>query len=300
MENGNGQRLGIVGLGLLGGSVARAARARWPEIELTGWDHDAGVRARAVAAGLVDTAPDLLDGLSDAGFIVVSVPVHAVAGIIEQLARRNPAAIVTDVASSKQAVIDALGGCLPPGFGFVPAHPMAGGEQGGFGAARANLFEARSCLITPLPDTPAAACAQVEAFWRALGAVTRRTDPATHDRMVALTSHLPHLLAFALVEGLAADLADDRGGAATRRDNVAPFVGRSFAEQIRLASSDPIVWAHILEANAPELLTQLEALQHRLADWRATLAHAPHTVLARLLPTIEAARALAAEVPART
>lgn len=285
MERFSVQRVGIVGLGLLGGSIARAARQRLPGVELIGFDANEDVRRRAVAGSVIDDAPDSLDGLSRAEFVVVCVPVSAVAAIVERLARGNPRATVTDVASSKQSVIRMLAGRLPPGFAFVPAHPMAGGEKGGLDAGRADLFEGKSCLITPTNATPADATARVETFWRSLGATPQRSDPATHDRMVALTSHLPHLLAFALVENLAFDRPESR--------DVAPFIGRSLDEQIRLASSEPAVWASIFETNASELLAQLERFQRRLADWRDLIAHAPASLSERLAQTTRTARAFA-------
>ena len=277
-------RVGVVGLGLLGSSILRALRQRSPATVLFGYDSDPNVRQRALALNLVDYPLLDVGQMAHADLIVICTPVGVVARVAAQILTINPAATVTDVASSKASVQQAARALLPAGARFVPAHPMAGGERGGPDAGQADLFVGKSCLLTPDETTPEDAIELVHAFWAFLGAYPSRVDAAIHDRSVALTSHLPHLLAFALIDSLTDTLGN--------RASAVPFMGRSIGEQVRLASSEPAVWAHIFSHNSEQLLAQLSGFETRLAEWRTLVEQRSEILPSRLLQTVARAREL--------
>ncbi len=260
--------LGIVGLGLLGSSIARAVKAAHPQVHLQLFDGSPQVRREVEALGLVPRCAESLTELHHCDLVVVCVPTGAVAAVVLALADgMKHGAVLTDVASAKQTVINELAGRLPAHVAFVPGHPMAGGEQSGPGAGRHDLFAGKSCLLVPLASTPTAAIERVEGFWRALGALTCRVDAGQHDRIAALTSHLPHLIAFSLMESFGDQLPIN--------PQTGSFIGRSFFEQIRLASSDVSVWTSIFENNTDALLSQTEHFIEVLAKWCAVLQERP-------------------------
>ena len=199
-------RVAIVGLGLLGGSLGLAIRDHLPACRTTGYDADPEVRRRAAELGLVGQVCDSAgEAVADAELVVLCVPVGAMAGAAAQIAPAlAPGVIVSDVGSSKQTVADVLRAALP-GVTVIPAHPVAGTERSGPEAGFAALFHNRWCILTPAEGTDAAATARLGALWSALGARIEVMDAAHHDRVLAVTSHIPHLIAFTIV-GTASDL----------------------------------------------------------------------------------------------
>ncbi len=264
-ERGAGlERIAVVGMGLLGGSVAGAARARGLAKRVVGVSRGRDTAAAAKAAGLVDEGTaDLAAGVAGAGLVVLCTPVFAMAETLKRAAPHlAPGALVTDVGSVKGTLVETLPGLLPPGVHYVGAHPMAGSHLTGLRHASKDLFEGAACVLTPTPTTPPAAVATVKRFWAALGARLYERDPAQHDAEVAWVSHLPHAVAFAYAESLTAAPA----GAFSLR-------GAGFRDFTRIAASDPELWADILATNAKALA--------------GPLAHAAGA-LARLSRAIEA------------
>lgn len=284
------RHLGIVGLGLLGSSILRAVRLNHPHVRLHPFDSDPAVRAEVEALGLVPRCAEQLAALRDCDLVVVCVPTGAVASVVLALAASmKPGAVLTDVGSTKQTVIDALGERLPAHVAFVPGHPMAGGEQSGPGAGRADLFVGKSCLLIPLAATPTPAIERVEGFWHALGAATCRVDAREHDRIAALTSHLPHLIAFSLMDTFGEQLPLD--------SQTGSFIGRSFFEQVRLASSDVTVWTSIFENNSAALLSQTESFIAVLNQWRVILQERPLELHGRIRESSGLANRLLGRAP---
>ncbi len=250
-------RLVVAGVGLINGSLARALRACDEVGEVVALGRNADRLAAAEAAGVIDRGEtDPAAALSGADMVVVGVPLSAVRDVLAQIAPHLPAeAVITDVGSTKASVVadaeHALGGDLRR---FVPAHPIAGTEHNGFEAAFPELFRGRRVVITPTEATEAAATARVRGMWEACGAHVIEMSVGHHDRMLAATSHLPHLLAYGLVDTLAR--WDDS-------NEVFEYAAGGFRDFTRIASSDPLMWRDICFANRSALL---ETLAHYRAD----------------------------------
>jgi len=250
------ERIAVVGMGLLGGSVASAARSRGLARPVVGVSRGRDTAAAAQAAGLVDEGTaELAAGVAGADLVVLCTPVFAMAETLGRAAKHlAPGAIVTDVGSVKGRLVETLPGLLPPGVHYVGAHPMAGSHETGLRHARADLFEGAACVLTPTATTAPAALARVRAFWAALGARLFERDPAQHDAEVAWVSHLPHAVAFAY----AASLAGAPPAAFALK-------GAGFRDFTRIAASDPELWADILATNAKALAGPLAAAAGALA-----------------------------------
>ena len=251
-------RVTIIGLGLIGSSIARAGRAAMPTVRLTGHDADADVRETARAIDLCDDVTDTAGAaVIDADLVILCVPVGAMAAAAAAIADDLPAdAIVSDVGSSKATVAAALASALP-GATIVPAHPVAGTEQSGPRAGFATLFHRRWCILTPPPGTPDAAVERVAAFWQRLGADVERMTPDHHDRVLAVTSHLPHLIAYTIV-GTASDLE------AVTESEVIKFSAGGFRDFTRIAASDPTMWRDVFLTNREAVLEMLQRFSEDL------------------------------------
>ena len=251
-------RVTIVGLGLIGSSIARAVRAAMPTVRLTGHDADADVRDVAVRLQLCDDVADTPGAaVIDADLVILCVPVGAMGMVAAAFADDLPAdAIVSDVGSCKASVAAALRQALP-GATIVPAHPVAGTEQSGPEAGFATLFHRRWCILTPLPDTPDAAVARVAAFWQRLGADVERMTPDHHDRVLAVTSHLPHLIAYTIV-GTANDLEQ------VTESEVIKYSAGGFRDFTRIAASDPTMWRDVFLTNREAVLEMLQRFSEDL------------------------------------
>jgi len=249
-------RLAVVGLGLLGGSVARAARARGVagQVVATG-RHPEALRA-AVDRGVVDAVVPLEEVGRGADLVVLATPVGAMAALLGRIAGSlESGALVTDVGSVKGLLADTLPGLLPAGAAYVGAHPMAGSHRRGWEHSSPDLFAGAPCVVTPMPGVSGEAVAAVEAFWRALGAVIVRRSPTAHDREVAWTSHVPHALAFAFARALAAAPPEVR-----------EVAGSGFRDFTRIARSDAELWSDILMANRKALEPLLGEVGRRLRE----------------------------------
>ncbi len=252
-------RVTIIGLGLIGSSVARAVRAHMPTVRLTGHDADPDVRTRADALNIVDDITDTAGAaVTDADLVILCVPVGAMGAVAAQMAADLPAdAIVSDVGSCKGEVVRALTEALPNAT-IVPAHPVAGTEQSGPEAGFSSLFHGRWCIVTPLAEGDPAATERVAEFWRRLGSTVEIMAPDHHDRVLAVTSHLPHLIAYTIV-GTANDLAE------VTQSEVIKFSAGGFRDFTRIAASDPTMWRDVFLANKEAVLEMLQRFSEDLS-----------------------------------
>ncbi|MGV7122898.1 prephenate/arogenate dehydrogenase family protein [Sphingopyxis sp. 550A] len=248
----------IVGLGLIGSSIARAARERLPQVTVTGHDASAEVRAEARALGFCDSvADDPAAAVAHADLVILAVPVGCMAEAAAALAPGLRAdAIISDVGSSKSGVADALAKALP-GHLVIPAHPVAGTENSGPAAGFASLFEGRWCIVTPPAGAPDDAVAAVTGFWQALGAKVETMEAAHHDRVLAVTSHLPHLIAYTIV-GTASELEE------VTESEVIKYSAGGFRDFTRIAASDPVMWRDVFLANKEAVLETLQRFNEDL------------------------------------
>ncbi len=271
------QRLVLIGVGLIGSSVARIAHDRGrpggdlaAEVVVT--DSDPAVLARVATLGFADRIePDPARAVQGADCVMLCAPVGAYAAIGTAIAPHlQPGSIVTDVGSTKVSVIRDLAPLLPPGVRFVPAHPLAGTEYSGPDAGFGTLFTGRWCLISPSAGADPDAVEQVAELWRRMGSMVEVMDPEHHDRVLAIVSHLPHLIAFTIC-GTADDLAREgsaKEGTATEgnpaggtadasRAEVLKFAASGFRDFTRIAASDPVMWRDIFLNNREALLEML-------------------------------------------
>lgn len=247
------RRLAIIGMGLIGSSVARAAQARGTiAAEVVASDSSPAVLERVRALGIADhVEADLAAAVAGADCVMLCAPVGAFAAIGAVIGPHlTPGTIVTDTGSTKQSVIRDLIDVLPPGVHLVPGHPMAGTEYSGPDSGFGTLFENRWCLLTPLPGVDPEAVERIIELWRRCGADIEVMDPAHHDRVVAIVSHLPHLIAFTIC-GTADDLADES------RQQVMKFAAAGFRDFTRIAASDPVMWRDVFLNNREALLEML-------------------------------------------
>jgi len=251
-------RVTVIGLGLIGSSLLRAVRLHMPTVRLTGYDADVDVRARIDELGLADDVADSAGAaVTDADFVILCVPVGAMGAVASEFAEDLPAdAIVSDVGSSKASVFAALQAALP-GAVIVPAHPVAGTERSGPDAGFASLFQGRWCILTPADETPAVAVSRVAAFWQAIGSDVEVMDARHHDRVLAITSHLPHLIAYTIV-GTASDMEE------VTQSEVIKFSAGGFRDFTRIAASDPTMWRDVFLANKDAVLEMLQRFSEDL------------------------------------
>jgi cyclohexadieny/prephenate dehydrogenase len=252
------ERIAIIGLGLIGSSIARAVAARLPDTAVAGHDASAEVRDQARALGLCSSiADDPSAAVAGADLVILAVPVGRMADAAAAMAPGLRAdAIVSDVGSSKAGVADALAKALPDHV-VIPAHPVAGTENSGPAAGFATLFEGRWCIITPAADAPADAVAALTAFWEALGAKVDVMDAAHHDMVLAVTSHLPHLIAYTIV-GTASELEE------VTESEVIKYSAGGFRDFTRIAASDPVMWRDVFLANRDAVLATLQRFNEDL------------------------------------
>jgi prephenate dehydrogenase len=254
------QRLTIIGIGLIGGSLARALRRAGGVGEVVGCGRSRDNLQRALELGVIDRfSQDPAAAVADADLVFIAVPLGAMAATFAAIRDHlAPGAILTDGGSVKGSVIaDArrVFGQVPSRF--VPGHPIAGTEQSGVEASFAELYRNRRVILTPLLDTDPEAIAQVQAMWEACGAEVTRMDPDHHDEVLAATSHLPHLLAYSLVDSLAR---------LRENDEIFRYAAGGFRDFTRIASSHPVMWRDICLANRQALGLMLARFQNELAE----------------------------------
>ena len=253
--------LAIYGVGLLGGSIGLAAKARGIARRVIGIGRSAERLAEAVRRGAVDQATTRLEeGCAEADWIVLASSVSHIVELLPRVAAVcKPAAVVTDVGSTKATIVQQAARAFPPaGPVFVGSHPMAGSERSGVANASADLFESACCIVTSTPQTPEEAAQRVEQFWRALGGRVVRLDPARHDRLVSLISHLPHMAAVGVL----------LAGAALDEDAeiLATLLGNGFRDSTRVAAGPPELWRDICLENREAIADDLARLAEQLSQ----------------------------------
>ena len=275
------ERVTIAGVGLIGGSLALAARAAGLFGAVTGLGRSAANLRTAQQRGIIDRySHDPLDAARDADLLLLAVPVRAMAALAHACAPAlRPGAVVSDVGSVKASVVREVEATLPAGVSFVGAHPIAGTEESGAAAARADLFQGSRCIITPGHTSDAAARAKLRALWEGVGMQVSEMDAARHDEILAWVSHLPHALAFSAVNALL-----DVDGA------VAEFAGPSFRDLTRVAASSVEMWRDILVANADQVDAAIAHFIAVLEQLRTAIARRDEAQVSALLARAHAAR----------
>lgn len=237
-------KVALIGLGLIAGSMAHAMRRGGLANEIVGTARSAETRAVAAEIHLCDRITETAaDAVKDADLVVLCVPVGAMAAVMQEIAPHlKPGATLSDVGSVKQAVIDAVLPYLPENVHFVPAHPLAGTEHSGPRSGFAELFDDRWLIVVPPDGTDADAVQRLTDFWQAMGSKTATMDPAHHDLVLAVTSHTPHLIAYTMV-GVADDLAR------VTESEVVNYSAAGFRDFTRIAASDPTMWRDVFLSN---------------------------------------------------
>ncbi|MBK1693267.1 prephenate dehydrogenase [Chromatium weissei] len=278
------ERLAIIGVGLIGGSLARALRAAGAVGDIVGCGRALPNLERALALGVIDRfTQNPAEAVANADMIFIAVPLGAMRGVFDAIAGRlQPEAIVTDGGSVKGSVVlDAVAafGHIPPRL--VPGHPIAGTEHSGVEAALANLYQQRRVIVTPLPETDPVALARVQMMWERCGAEVTQMSVAHHDEVLAATSHLPHLLAFGLVDTLAR---------LRENDEVFQYAAGGFRDFSRIASSNPVMWRDICLANRAAVSTMLARFGAEMTDLADSIRRADGEHLLDIFTRAKAAR----------
>ncbi|MCF8709962.1 prephenate/arogenate dehydrogenase family protein [Rhizorhapis sp. SPR117] len=252
-------RVTIIGLGLIGSSLARAIKAYMPTVRVTGHDASAEVRETATRINLCDDVSDTAGAaVLDADLVILCVPVGVMGDVAADIAVDLPTdAIVSDVGSCKAEILAALQNALP-GQTIIPAHPVAGTENSGPEAGFASLFKGRWCILTPPENADAIAVERLSEFWRRLDADVDLMSAQHHDLVLAITSHLPHLIAYTIV-GTASDLED------VTRSEVIKYSAGGFRDFTRIAASDPTMWRDVFLANKDAVLEMLQRFSEDLS-----------------------------------
>jgi len=278
------RRLCVVGVGLIGGSLARALRDAGYCSEIVGCGRRVEHLQEAVDLGVIDRFDtDPARAVQGADMIVVCVPLGAMEAVFRSIAPALAAdAVVTDAGSAKACVVAAARrafGGVPPGF--VPGHPIAGTEKSGVAASLAGLYRNRTVILTPLPETSPAATARVQAMWEVAGAQVQYMDVDHHDEVLAATSHLPHVLAFQMVDTLAR-MSDE--------DEIFRYAAGGFRDFTRIASSDPVMWRDICLANGTALLAMLDRYRSDLDHLADAIRSGDGAAIERVFRNAKAAR----------
>jgi len=253
-------RLGLIGFGLIGGSIARAARAQGIVGEIVVSARTPKTRARVIELGLADRVVDSNTAAAEgADLVIVCTPVGACGPTAKEIAGKlKPGAIVSDVASVKGAIVRDMGPHIPKGVHFVPAHPVAGTEHSGPDAGFAELFINRWCILTPPAGADPKAIETLQTFWTSIGARVEIMDADHHDLVLAITSHLPHLIAYTIV-GTADELAQ------VTSSEVIKFSAGGFRDFTRIAASDPTMWRDVFLTNKEAVLEMLGTFNEDLS-----------------------------------
>jgi cyclohexadieny/prephenate dehydrogenase len=244
--------MALIGTGLIGSSIARAARAKGAVRDIVATARSSKTRARVAELGLADRVVETnAEAVEGADLVIVCIPVGVCGDVAKEIGPRlKPGATLSDVGSVKAAIVRDMAAHLPKTVNFVPAHPVAGTEHSGPDAGFAELFDGRWCILTPPPGTDPSAVERLAAFWRLLGANVEIMTPEHHDLVLAITSHLPHLIAYTIV-GTADELQT------VTRSEVLKFSAGGFRDFTRIAASDPTMWRDVFLNNKEAVLEML-------------------------------------------
>ncbi len=256
----------IIGVGLIGSSLAINIRKHGLATEIVGVSRSADNRAEILQRGLADSVTDnAAEAVQGADCVLLCTAVGAYGKLAEQIAPHlSPGCVISDVGSTKGSVIADVAPHLPDHVHFVPAHPIAGTEQSGPSAGFETLFKDRWVILTPLPQTPREPVEKIEALWRACGSMIDKMDALHHDRVLAMTSHLPHLIAYTIVD-TATQLEDDL------KSEVIKFSASGFRDFTRIAGSDPTMWRDVFLSNRDVVLDLLQRFQEDLVNMQRAI-----------------------------
>ena len=252
-------KIAIIGMGLIGASIALASRRAGLATVMAGYDADPAARADVVASELVDVVADSAESaVVDADLVIMAVPVGAVGAVAKTIVpHMKPGAVLTDTGSTKRSVLSDVAPHLNDSIIWLPSHPLAGTEHSGPKAGITHLFDGRYWIVLPL-DAPKSAVLQFESFITGLGSVVERMAPDYHDKVMALTSHLPHLIAYTIV-GTAVDLEQQL------KNDVIRFSASGFRDFTRIAASDPVMWRDVFLNNEEAVLEMLQRFSEDLS-----------------------------------
>jgi len=263
--------IGIIGVGLLGGSIAAAARQRKLAGKILGAGRNPARMRAAQHSGLLDRGTtNIAETSAESDLIIVCTPVNHIAQFIRTVAQNSrPGTLITDVGSTKEKICEALYGSLPEGVTFVASHPLAGSEKTGFEFSDPNLFQDRPCVITPDDSLPLEAVSRIKQFWEALGMHVLETSPQKHDQILAETSHLPHVVSSALAMSLTEENRN--------------FTSTGFRDTTRIAAGDPALWSEILLNNHEAVVKSIDKYTHSLQRLRDAIINHDENQLRQLL-----------------
>jgi cyclohexadieny/prephenate dehydrogenase len=278
-------KVAILGLGLIGSSLAHAMRAHHLAGQISGFAKSAQTRDIAREINLVDQVCETAaDAVTGADLIILCVPVGACGPLLAEIkSSLKMGAIVTDVGSVKGAIVRSCAPHIPPGVHFIPGHPVAGTEQSGPRSGFANLFEGRWCILTPVAGSDVAMVAKLETFWKAIGSQVEIMDAEHHDLVLAITSHLPHLIAYTTV-ATAADLEN------VTDSEVIKYSASGFRDFTRIAASDPTMWRDIFLNNKDAVLEMLGRFSEELSVLQRAVRWGDGDTLFKLFTRARAAR----------
>ena len=260
------QKVTVIGVGLLGASLAKACKKRGLVNEITGYGRNRENLIKAKNLKIIDHYfGDLSEAVSDADLIVLCTPVSAIVPLIQNLIPQvKPGALITDVGSVKDSVVHGADKVVPEGIFFVGSHPIAGGENSGLEASTANLYQDAKCIVTPTNKTDKTALEKISALWQAVGMKVISLTTDEHDFIFGAVSHLPHIVAYALMNTL--------GSLKTQGNrNVTAFSGAGLKDITRIASSDPVMWRDICLSNRNHSLDLIDRFQNKLEKIRNTI-----------------------------
>ena len=264
--NSTFKKVCIIGLGLIGGSIGLAMKRSKISNQIIGFARSNSTLKRAIELGLVDKVKDNLeDAVNDCDLIILATPLSTFKKLVEEMSPfLKKDCIITDTGSAKLSVIEDLIGILPNNVEFIPGHPIAGTEESGPDAGFAELFDNRWCILTPTEENSSNAIDLIKEFWESIGSKVEIMDPLHHDKVLAITSHIPHLIAFNIV-GTANNLAN------VTEKEVIKYSAGGFRDFTRIAASDPKMWSDIFTYNSEAVLEMLELFSNDLAKLKAAV-----------------------------
>jgi len=259
-------RLAIIGVGLIGGSLALALKEAGAVGEVIGCGRGKPNLEKAIELGVIDTySRDPLEAVADADVIFLATPVKTLGAVTQQcLPGLKPGAVITDGGSVKGDVVRMIEPLLPKGVHFVPGHPIAGTENSGAEAAFSSLYQGKRCILTPTENTDPQALELIERMWRTVGSDVVRMPLEKHDKVLAAISHLPHMVAYSLVNAV--------GSYDHYEENILEYSAGGFRDFTRIASSDPTMWRDIAETNREALLEMMEQFENSFLELKADIA----------------------------
>ena len=259
------KRLVIVGVGLIGGSFGLAAKRRGLVEEVIGFGRTEGNLRIALQRGIIDSYTfDAAEASVGTDLLMLAVPVRATRPVMQQFVSHLPSGcVITDAGSVKTSIVDTLESLLPDHLPFVPAHPIAGTENAGAAAAFETLFDGRLCILTPTNKTQETVLSRIRTLWERVGMRVEEMDPRAHDQLLAQVSHLPHLIAFSVMNGLV--------DSASQKIDPLPYAGSAFSDLTRVASSPTEMWRDICLDNKEALLSAITNFEHALAQMKEAI-----------------------------